>query len=138
MLDLSRRARGGHDRARRGGALETSQGETDRAMSRMVDPIEALASCVWSEAPVGDDFLAAIIEHVAHPIFVKDRQFRFVVLNRALSELVGVPREKMLGRTDYDFFPKAEADFFRAKDEETMSRGHVVDITEEAITDAHG
>ncbi len=107
-------------------------------MKTAVDPREALASCVWSEAQVEDGFLAAIIEHVAHPIFVKDRQFRFVVLNAALSALVGVPREKMLGRTDYDFFSKAEADFFRAKDEETFAGGRMVDITEENITDASG
>jgi PAS domain S-box-containing protein len=83
-------------------------------------------------------FLAAIIEHVAHPIFVKDRQFRFVILNRALCEMVGYAREQMLGKTDYDFFPKEQADFFRQKDIEMVTSRQPVDIAEEPITDSHG
>ena len=38
-------------------------------------------------------FLAAIVEAVAHPIFVKDRQFRFVLLNGAFCRMVGHARE---------------------------------------------
>jgi PAS domain S-box-containing protein len=84
------------------------------------------------------DFLAAIIDHVAHPIFVKDRQFRWVLLNRACCEMVGYPREELLGKTDYDFFPRAEADFFRQKDIEMFTTGSQVTIDEEPITDAAG
>ena len=84
------------------------------------------------------DFLAAIIEHVAHPIFVKNRKFRFVLVNQALCSMVGYPREQMLGKTDYDFFPKEEADFFRTKDAETFSTGATVVVEEERITGKSG
>jgi PAS domain S-box-containing protein len=83
-------------------------------------------------------FLAAIVEAVAHPIFVKDRQFRFVVVNRALCEMVGHAREAMLGKTDYDFFPKVESDIFRARDIEMFERGEPVVVDEEGITDVRG
>lgn len=79
-----------------------------------------------------------ILDAVAHPIFVKDRSFRFVLLNQALCDMVGFPRERMLGKTDYDFFPRAEADFFRQKDEELFAAGVPVSIEEEPITDAAG
>jgi PAS domain S-box-containing protein len=88
--------------------------------------------------PMGAEFLAAIVELIAHPIFVKDRQFRFVLLNRAFCEMVGYPREKLLGQTDYDFFPRAESDFFRAKDAEMFASGVTVAVDEESITDAVG
>jgi PAS domain S-box-containing protein len=78
------------------------------------------------------------LEHVAHPIFVKDANFRYVYLNRACTTMVGYPLEAMLGKTDYDFFPKAEADFFRAKDEEIFSIGRAIVIDEEPITDSQG
>lgn len=91
-----------------------------------------------AEPPLDAPFLYAIIEHVAHPIFVKDRQFRFVLVNDALTQMVSLRREDLLGRTDYDFFPKHEADHFRAKDEELFTRGEVVDVVEERITDARG
>ncbi|MBW2459751.1 MAG: PAS domain-containing protein, partial [Deltaproteobacteria bacterium] len=60
-------------------------------------------------------FLAAVIEHLAHPIFVKNRDFRFVLVNHAFCEMVGYRREQMLGKTDYDFFTESEAYFFRLK-----------------------
>jgi PAS domain S-box-containing protein len=88
--------------------------------------------------PVTVEFLTAIIEHVAHPIFVKDRSFRWVLLNTAFCTMVGHRREEMLGRSDHDFFPKHEADFFRQKDVEMFASGRAVDIEEEWITDASG
>ena len=84
------------------------------------------------------EFLSSIIDHVAHPIFVKDRDFRFVLLNRAMEAMLGIPREEMVGRTDYDFFPKEQADWFRAKDAEMFTLGQRVEITEEPITDKLG
>lgn len=83
-------------------------------------------------------FLAAVIEHVAHPIFVKNRDFRFVLVNQAFCQMTGYRREQMLGKTDYDFFTKSEADFFRLKDEEMFAAGTTVAIDEEPITDAEG
>jgi PAS domain S-box-containing protein len=85
-----------------------------------------------------ESFLSAIIDHVAHPIFVKDREFRFVLLNRAMEAMLGIPRVEMLGHTDYDFFPKEQADWFRKKDEEMFTLGQQVEITEEPITDKSG
>ena len=91
-----------------------------------------------SFAPPTVAFLGAIIDSLAHPIFVKDRQFRFVLLNRALCEMVGHSREEMLGKDDYAFFPKAEADFFRKTDERLFCSGATQAVDEEFITDAGG
>lgn len=95
-------------------------------------------SCIWPAANVGVDFVAAVIDLIAFPVFVKDREFRWVLLNNALCEMVGYPREQMLGKTDYDFFSKEEADFFRQKDVEMFASGAPVVIDEETITDAKG
>src|SRR5438105_15099249 len=83
-------------------------------------------------------FLERIVEWVAHPIFVKDRDFRYVLVNRALCEMTGYEQDAMLGKTDYDFFPKEEADFFREKDIELFTTRRAVDILEEPITDSRG
>ena len=83
-------------------------------------------------------FFETIIDNIPHPTFIKDRKHRWVVLNMALSDLVGYSREKMLGKSDYDFFPKAQADFFWKKDEEMFRTGKVIDIPEEPITDKKG
>ncbi len=83
-------------------------------------------------------FFELICNHVAHPIFVKDRAFRFVFINDALSKMLGIPREQLLGKSDHDFFPKSEADFFRAKDIEMFTSGQKIVIDEEPLTDAAG
>ncbi|MCS6912444.1 MAG: ATP-binding protein [Myxococcales bacterium] len=83
-------------------------------------------------------FLRQVIEHVGHPIFIKDRSFRFVLVNRACCEMLGLTAEQMIGRTDYDFFPREQADFFRLKDTEMFRTDAKVVIEEEPITDARG
>ena len=83
-------------------------------------------------------FLEAIIDNIPNPVFIKDRKHRLVALNRACADLSGYPREEMLGKSDYEFFPKEQADFFWKKDEEMFRTGKVVDIPEEPITDREG
>lgn len=82
--------------------------------------------------------MIAMFDHIAHPIFVKDRAYRWVLLNRAFCELVGWSREELLYRSDYDFFPKEQADWFRARDREMFETHRTVQVDEEPITDASG
>ncbi|TWT67508.1 AraC family transcriptional regulator [Allorhodopirellula solitaria] len=70
--------------------------------------------------------------------FVKDRQGRFIALNRRGCEYCGVAsEEEAIGRTDYDFFPKSRADEYRADDAAIMESGQpIVDRVESAPEDA--
>jgi len=80
------------------------------------------------------DFVERIVENIPDMIFVKDAEaLRFIRFNRAGEELLGIPREQMYGKNDYDFFPKEEADFFTAKDREVLAGGKPVDIAEEPL-----
>jgi len=78
--------------------------------------------------------LGQIIENLPDMIFLKDaKELRFVRFNRAGERLLGYKREELLGKNDYDFFPRAEADFFIKKDREVLAGGKLVDIEEEPI-----
>jgi two-component system, cell cycle sensor histidine kinase and response regulator CckA len=84
-------------------------------------------------------FLEAIIENVPAMIFVKDAEhLRFERFNRAGEELLGMRREDLLGKNDYDFFPPEQAAFFQAKDREVLERGELLDIPEEPIDTPRG
>jgi PAS domain S-box-containing protein len=84
-------------------------------------------------------FLDSVIENIPDMVFVKDaRTLRFVRLNRAGEALLGITRADYIGRTDHDFFPQEEADFFTAKDREVIAGGHVLDIPEEPIETPSG
>ncbi len=78
--------------------------------------------------------LDEIIENIPNMIFLKDaKDLRFVRLNRAGEDLIGYSRNELLGKDDYDLFPKEQADFFTTKDREVLDRKEIVDIPEEFL-----
>lgn len=84
-------------------------------------------------------FLESVIEFLPNMIFVKNaRDLTFVRLNRAGEELIGQPRESLIGKSDYDFFPTEQAEYFIAKDRDVLSGRTVVDIPEEPLTTPNG
>jgi PAS domain S-box-containing protein len=89
------------------------------------------------QEPGRPSFLAAMLEAIPDPIFVKDHEHRWLAVNRAFCEFMGHPREALLGRTDRDFFAPVEADVFWAKDDVVLRTGEVNE-NEEAFTDAAG
>jgi PAS domain S-box-containing protein len=79
-------------------------------------------------------FVDSIVEHIPDMIFVKEAgELRFERINRAGEVLLGMSREELIGKNDYDFFPTSQARFFQEKDRETLEAGVVVDIPEEPI-----
>ncbi|MDQ7821284.1 MAG: PAS domain S-box protein [Candidatus Eremiobacteraeota bacterium] len=87
--------------------------------------------------PHTEDFLHSIINSMAEPVFVKDDQHRWILINEAYCELVGYSREELLGKSDYDFYLKREADVFWKNDSEMLSTGKVK-VNEEDFTDRSG
>ncbi|MHC4941060.1 MAG: hybrid sensor histidine kinase/response regulator [Planctomycetota bacterium] len=90
--------------------------------------------------PVGEGaagLLDRIVDAIADPLFVKDEQHRWIVVNQAFCEFMGHPREALIGKSDFEFFPEEEAETFWAKDAEVFETGEV-NINEEPLTDADG
>ena len=80
-----------------------------------------------------------IVEHIPDMVFLKDAQeLRFVRFNRAGEALLGIPREEMYGKTDYDFFPREQAEFFTEMDRQVLKSDDPVDILEEPLQTANG
>ncbi|MDD5112128.1 MAG: PAS domain S-box protein [Candidatus Altiarchaeota archaeon] len=78
-------------------------------------------------------YLEKIINSIADPLFVKDRQHRWTLLNDAYCSFMGYKREQLIGKSDRDFFPKKEADIFWEKDELVFRTGQE-NINEEQFT----
>jgi PAS domain S-box-containing protein len=84
-------------------------------------------------------FLDSIINSIGDPIFVKDREHRYVYVNEAKCRLTGAERDAIIGKTDYDFSrpEKEQIDVFVQRDDIVIKSGQE-DINEEALTDAAG
>lgn len=81
-----------------------------------------------------NQFLDSIIENIPDMVFLKDaEELRFLRFNKAGEELLGYSRDDLIGKNDYDFFPKEQADFFTAKDKATLVSDKSIDIAEEQI-----
>ncbi|MFA6314434.1 MAG: PAS domain S-box protein [Sterolibacterium sp.] len=83
------------------------------------------------------NFLDNIIDGIADPIFVKDRQHRWIHFNDAFCRLIGRSREELLGKSDFDFFPEREARVFWDGDEAVFASGREF-TNEEEITNEQG
>ncbi|OPY72875.1 MAG: Blue-light-activated protein [Syntrophorhabdus sp. PtaU1.Bin050] len=81
--------------------------------------------------------LKDIINCIGNPIFLKDQQHRYVFANDTACEVVGIPREYILGKTDYELFPKEQADVFRRHDVHVFETGEK-DVREYQLADARG
>jgi len=97
---------------------------------------EQISGRIWIEKELrqANAFLDSVIDNIPNMVFIKDaEELRFVRFNRAGEDLVGYKREDLLGKNDYAFFPKDQADFFAEKDREVLRRGTLLEITEEPI-----
>ena len=75
-------------------------------------------------------FYSEVVEHIPTMVFVKDENLKFVLFNRSGRDLLGLDREGLIGKSDEDFFPKEQADFFHARDRETLAQKKVVAVEE--------
>ncbi|MEH2256009.1 PAS domain-containing sensor histidine kinase [Nostoc sp.] len=82
-------------------------------------------------------FLHQTINTIPDPIFVKDRQHRWVLLNDTYCDFVGHSREELIGKSDYDFFLQAEAKVFQEKDELVFTT-NITNENQDIFTDAQG
>lgn len=81
-----------------------------------------------------EKFLDNVVENIPNMIFVKNADdLSFKKVNKIGELYFGHPRDDLVGKSDYDFFPKNEADFFTQKDREVLQRGKLLDIPEETI-----
>lgn len=117
----------------RGTALRTDEGQIHRMIGfslemsspRRTEPLRA----------EGRDDLEHILNTLPTPIFLKDRNHRWCLVNQALCQLVGYPQEKILGKKDDNLFPLDRAKRSYQQEEEIFTTC-LENSSEEFFTDA--
>ncbi|HMP89533.1 MAG TPA: PAS domain S-box protein [Kiritimatiellia bacterium] len=75
-------------------------------------------------------FLIDLVENSGVLIIAKDRKGVYLMINRQWEKVTHLSRDKVLGRTDLELFPKAIADQFMDNDREVMTSGRAIECEE--------
>ncbi|WP_035104761.1 response regulator [Desulfohalovibrio reitneri] len=73
------------------------------------------------------DFLHRVLEAVPAPVFVKNRDHRWVMVNNAFAELMHKSPDELVGRTDTDFFTPETAEYIWEKEDAILASGGSVE-----------
>lgn len=69
------------------------------------------------------NLLSYLLDHIPDLIYLKDKNSRFVEVSKAKATQVGLPREKVLGTTDFDYFTKEHAEQAFRDEQEVIKTG---------------
>lgn len=67
--------------------------------------------------------MRAIFHELPSAILIKDIEddYRFYIINKKFEQMCNLPKEELIGKTDYEIFPKEEADKYRRDDIEASA-----------------
>ncbi len=83
------------------------------------------------------EYYNQIINRIGDPVFVRDRNHRFTLVNDALCAFMGRQREELLGNTFFEFLPPEQAASMSSQEEEVFETGNE-NVTEDLLPDLHG
>lgn len=85
-------------------------------------------------------FLNTLLDHMPLAIFAKNVQddYRFALINKRAEQVFSIEKDQIIGFSDYELWPKEEADFFREVDRKVMEGKALVEIDAEQVTTPTG
>ncbi len=110
----------------------------EHALEQVHAELEARVTERTMELGEAQEFLNSVVNNIPNPIFVKDWNGKFTMVNRAFADLYGSTPEDLIGKGDYDFSAKEEADQYLADDRQVMESMQEKYIFEEKHTDYKG
>jgi two-component system sensor histidine kinase/response regulator len=84
---------------------------------------------------VSENKYRTLLENLPQKIFLKDKDSVYLSCNQNYARDLKIEPDKIVGKTDYDFYPKELAEKYRADDKRIMGSGKTEDIEERYIQD---
>jgi diguanylate cyclase (GGDEF)-like protein/PAS domain S-box-containing protein len=70
-----------------------------------------------------ETYLHVVLDSIGEPVFVKDAEFRFVLVNDAFCSIFGLTRSEIIGTTLAEKLPPSEVEHFFSIDRQVLSDG---------------
>jgi PAS domain S-box-containing protein len=77
----------------------------------------------------------SLLENLEQCIFLKDADLRITAANRRYCEGIGRPEADVLGKTDFDLYPRRLAEKYQADDRLVLNEGRRLELEEQNLMD---
>jgi PAS domain S-box-containing protein len=104
----------------------------------VVDDTDNVVSLLISDRDVTDQKvkekqLAAILENTTIPMFLKNRDGEYLLVNQGFIELFGLEEETVVGKTDDELFPAEMAEDVKKNDTAVLEQGEPIETEEKIV-----
>ncbi|MBC2716127.1 MAG: PAS domain S-box protein [Desulfobacteraceae bacterium] len=79
--------------------------------------------------------LKSIINNASAVIYLKDKQGKFILINRQFETLFHITQEEIFAKTDYDIFPREISDRLKENDLKVIEAGMPLEFEENVLHD---
>jgi PAS domain S-box-containing protein len=84
------------------------------------------------------NLLTSLLDNIPDHIFFKDKNSRFIRVNKAKAAKAGKEEDFFIGKTDFDFFPKDEAEEMLKDEKQIIAKGKPIIEKEQKVTRPDG
>jgi PAS domain S-box-containing protein len=74
-----------------------------------------------------------LLENLPQRVFLKDKNSVYISCNESYARDLRIKADQIVGKTDYDFYPKELAEKYKADDRRVVESGQTIDIEEKYI-----
>lgn len=82
------------------------------------------------EKQLNNSLLQSIVDNSNAIIYIKDLEGKYLLINSRYEELFNITKQEIIGKTDYDIFPKDVADNFCVNDQGVIATGQASSFEE--------
>jgi PAS domain S-box-containing protein len=126
-------------------ALQKAQNELEHRVEERTTELREAVACLNQEIAErkltekalreSENKYRTLLENLPQKIFHKDRHSTYVSCNENYARDLGITPDQIIGKTDYDFFPKKIAEQYIKADRRIIASGNITDLEEKYIVD---